>query len=95
MLVGVSRKSFLGKVLHDDGPSSPARVWGQHPFPDHAAQVWCTALKRKSVFSGTAAAVTASVEQGANVVRVHDVAEMLPVVSIADAIYRHTHELDR
>jgi len=71
MLVGVSRKSFLGKVLHDDGPSSPARVWG------------------------TAAAVTASVEQGANVVRVHDVAEMLPVVSIADAIYRHTHELDR
>jgi 2-amino-4-hydroxy-6-hydroxymethyldihydropteridine diphosphokinase/dihydropteroate synthase len=37
---------------------------------------------------GTAAAVTASVSKGADVVRVHDVGEMCQVVKMADAIYR-------
>lgn len=37
---------------------------------------------------GTAAAVTASVRAGADIVRVHDVAEMRHVVQMADAIYR-------
>lgn len=37
---------------------------------------------------GTAAAVTASVQGGADIVRVHDVAEMRGVVQMADAIYR-------
>lgn len=37
---------------------------------------------------GTAAAVTASVHGGADIVRVHDVAEMKPVVEMADAIFR-------
>jgi 2-amino-4-hydroxy-6-hydroxymethyldihydropteridine diphosphokinase / dihydropteroate synthase len=37
---------------------------------------------------GTAAAVTASVAQGADIVRVHDVKEMGQVVRMADAIYR-------
>ncbi|KKA19096.1 Dihydropteroate synthase [Rasamsonia emersonii CBS 393.64] len=37
---------------------------------------------------GTAAAVTASVASGADIVRVHDVAEMSQVVKMADAIYR-------
>ncbi|EED18517.1 folic acid synthesis protein [Talaromyces stipitatus ATCC 10500] len=37
---------------------------------------------------GTAAAVTASVQQGADIVRVHDVKEMGQVVKMADAIYR-------
>lgn len=37
---------------------------------------------------GTAAAVTASVQQGADIVRVHDVREMGQVVKMADAIYR-------
>jgi dihydropteroate synthase len=35
---------------------------------------------------GTAAAVTAAVLQGAHIVRVHDVAEMVQVVRVADAI---------
>ena len=37
---------------------------------------------------GTAAAVTASITGGADIVRVHDVAEMAQVVKMADAIYR-------
>ncbi|KAF7511592.1 hypothetical protein GJ744_004180 [Endocarpon pusillum] len=37
---------------------------------------------------GTAAAVAASIQGGADVVRVHDVAEMASVVRMADAIYR-------
>jgi dihydropteroate synthase len=35
---------------------------------------------------GTAAAVTASVLLGAHIVRVHDVAEMVDVVRVADAL---------
>lgn len=41
----------------------------------------------KRVF-GTAACVTAAVHGGADVVRVHDVAEMGQLVKMADAIYR-------
>jgi dihydropteroate synthase len=41
---------------------------------------------------GTAAAVTASVAQGADIVRVHDVKEMAQVVKMADAIYRSNGE---
>lgn len=37
---------------------------------------------------GTAAAVTAAVQSGADVVRVHDVAELSQVIKMADAIYR-------
>ena len=37
---------------------------------------------------GTAAAVTAAVRGGADVVRVHDVKEMGQVVKMADAIWR-------
>ncbi len=61
ILVGPSRKSFLGKLT---GQSDDRRL------------------------EGTAAAVTASVLHGAHVVRVHDVAEMVRVVRVADAIYR-------
>ncbi len=37
---------------------------------------------------GTAAAVTASIQGGAAIVRVHDVNEMVQVSKMADAIYR-------
>ncbi|OAP59949.1 dihydropteroate synthase [Fonsecaea erecta] len=37
---------------------------------------------------GTAAAVTASIEGGADIVRIHDVGEMVQVTKMADAIYR-------
>jgi dihydropteroate synthase len=59
VLVGPSRKSFIGTVL--DLP-----------------------VERRLM--GTAAAVAACVLQGAHVVRVHDVREMVEVVRVADAI---------
>jgi dihydropteroate synthase len=59
VLVGPSRKSFIGTVL--DLP-----------------------VERRLM--GTAGAVAASVLLGAHVVRVHDVAEMVEVVRVCDAI---------
>jgi len=64
LLVGASRKSFIGKALGESDARSDRRLWG------------------------TAAACTAAVEQGACIVRVHDVSEMHDVISVADAIYR-------
>jgi len=43
---------------------------------------------RANVYPRTAAAVTAGVMGGADIVRVHDVAEMRKVVSMAEAIWR-------
>ena len=60
LLVGTSRKSFIGRALGG--------------FPE-ASRVW-----------GTAATVAASVLGGAHIVRVHDVAEMVQVVRVADAV---------
>ena len=59
MLIGVSRKSFIGKILD---------------------------LPVEQRLEGTAAAVAISVLNGAKIVRVHDVKEMIRVVKIADAI---------
>ncbi|MEJ2628636.1 MAG: dihydropteroate synthase, partial [bacterium] len=61
ILIGVSRKSFIGNILN---------------------------LNEKDRILGTAAAVAASVIQGANIVRVHDVKEMVQVVTLTDRI-RH------
>ncbi|HUJ29700.1 MAG TPA: dihydropteroate synthase [Candidatus Acidoferrum sp.] len=60
LLIGTSRKSFLGCAL------------GNVPAND---RVW-----------GNAATVTASILGGAHIVRVHDVAEMVQVARVADAI---------
>jgi dihydropteroate synthase len=64
LLVGTSRKGFLGSTLARDGTAAPPeeRIWG------------------------TAATVTASILQGAHLVRVHDVAEMVQVARVADGI---------
>jgi len=64
LLVGTSRKGFLGATLARDGkPAAPEeRIWG------------------------TAATVTASILNGAHIVRVHDVAEMVQVARIADCL---------
>jgi dihydropteroate synthase len=62
ILVGVSRKSFIGAIL-DNAPANER-------------------------LEGTAAAVAISVIKGANIVRVHDVREMVRVVRVADAIKR-------
>jgi dihydropteroate synthase len=60
LLVGTSRKSFLGHAL--GGAPEDQRQWG------------------------TAATVAAGILAGAHIVRVHDVAEMVQVARVTDAI---------
>ncbi|MBI4418576.1 MAG: dihydropteroate synthase [Ignavibacteriales bacterium] len=62
VLVGPSRKSFIGTILD---------------------------LPPTQRLEGTAAAVAVSAMNGASIVRVHDVREMVRVVKIVDAIRRH------
>jgi len=64
LLVGTSRKGFLGATLARDGKPAPPqeRIWG------------------------TAATVTASILNGAHIVRVHDVEEMVKVARVADCL---------
>jgi dihydropteroate synthase len=64
LLVGTSRKGFIGATLARDGkPASPEeRIWG------------------------TAATVTASILNGAHIVRVHDVAEIVQVARLTDCL---------
>jgi dihydropteroate synthase len=64
ILVGPSRKSFIGRILNQ--PDAKARVWG------------------------TAAACSAAIFNGADILRVHDVKEMRDVSLVTDAIYRQT-----
>jgi dihydropteroate synthase len=64
LLVGTSRKGFLGATLARDGKPAP---------PDQ--RIW-----------GTAATVTASILNGAHIVRVHDVAEMVQVARVVDCL---------
>ena len=61
VLVGPSRKSFIGKILDVDVEDR---------------------------FEGTAAAVSASIIKGANIVRVHDVKQMKRIAQMTDAISR-------
>ena len=64
LVVGTSRKGFLGATLARDGkPAAP-----------------------EERICGTAATVTASIFNGAHIVRVHDVAEMAQVARAADCV---------
>lgn len=62
ILIGPSRKAFVGKILRDVPPGER--------------------------LEGTAAAVAISIINGANIVRVHDVKEMVKVAKVADAVQR-------
>jgi dihydropteroate synthase len=62
ILVGSSRKSFIGRLIGQDDPK--LRVWG------------------------TAATCCAAIAGFADILRVHDVAEMYDVCRVADAIWR-------
>ena len=62
LLVGPSRKAFIGKIL------------GEAPA--------------KERLEGTAAAIAISVINGANIIRVHDVKEMVKVAKVASAVNR-------
>jgi dihydropteroate synthase len=76
LLVGTSRKGFISKTLAQDEKLTPSL---QPPGIAAEKKIW-----------GTAATVTASILQGAHIVRVHDVAEMLSVARIADCILNPT-----
>ena len=67
ILLGVSRKSTIGRVL------------GGLPASER--------------LEGTAASVALGIAQGADIVRVHDVREMMRVVKMSDAIARGTFTL--
>lgn len=65
ILIGASRKSFIGHILNQ--PDAKARIWG------------------------TAAACVSAIANGADVVRVHDVAPMRDACRVADAIWRSAY----
>jgi len=74
LLVGTSRKTFIGAtVARSRAALVPGRKAENILPPDK--RIW-----------GTAATVAASILGGAHIVRVHDVAEMVQVARIADAI---------
>ncbi|USR91546.1 dihydropteroate synthase [Phormidium yuhuli AB48] len=62
LLLGVSRKSFIGRIL--DRPEPKDRLWG------------------------TAAACTAAIASGADILRVHDLPAMSDVARVADVLVR-------
>jgi dihydropteroate synthase len=64
LLLGTSRKAFIGATLSEAGQAATLET-----------KIW-----------GTAATVTASILNGAHIVRVHDVAEMVRVARVADCI---------
>jgi dihydropteroate synthase len=66
LLVGTSRKSFIGKLTGKQKPSD--RIFG------------------------TAATVALSVAAGVSIVRVHDVAQMLDAIKVAEAVMRRSTE---
>jgi dihydropteroate synthase len=63
ILIGTSRKSFIGNILNQS--DSTKRIWG------------------------TAATCAAAIAHGADILRVHDVAEMADVMRVSDAIWRN------
>jgi dihydropteroate synthase len=71
LLVGTSRKGFLGRTL----ALGKGRATGNTESVPAEERIWATA-----------ATVTASILGGAHIVRVHDVAEMAQVVSVTDRL---------
>ncbi len=76
IVVGTSRKSFVQAVVRGEGLEP---VGAGLALPSRA-------LQAAPLQIGDAAAVTATSLAGAHIVRVHDVAAMLPAIRIADAI---------
>jgi dihydropteroate synthase len=92
ILVGTSRKSFVQAVVAGKGmqPSrSDKRRASAWPLTGGAGAGLAPpgwAQEAAPLLLGDAAAVAASILGGAHIVRVHDVAAILPAVRIADAI---------
>jgi dihydropteroate synthase len=89
ILVGTSRKSFVQAIAAGAG----FRAAALHGSRSHGggAAYWPMMQNREGAQAptlqlGDAAAVVASILAGAHIVRVHDVAAVLPAVRIADAV---------
>ena len=90
LLVGASRKSFIQAVAAGEGldptrPSAKARA-ARGPWRLVKAGLSIGPEALRVVQTGDAAAVTAAILGGAHVIRVHDVAAVMPAVRIADAL---------
>jgi dihydropteroate synthase len=81
ILIGTSRKSFVQAVVAGEG-------WEAGRSKKSAARLWPLTARgtAEALVVGDAAMVAATILGGAHIVRVHDVAAVLPVVRIADAI---------
>lgn len=82
ILVGSSRKSFVRAIVGGEGLTpnlSRERLTPRNTLPTDAASL-------SSLQFGNAAAVVATIINGAHIVRVHDVKQVVPAVRIADAV---------
>ena len=74
ILVGPSRKSFIRRTLEEALAARPSKGKKLEVSPEE-------------MLHGTAAAVTIAVLNGAHIVRVHDVRQMLPAARLADRLF--------
>lgn len=81
IMVGTSRKSFVQTVVAGEGLDQRQRRGSRWPLGSGVGARHAAPLQ-----VGDAAAVVASILAGAHIVRVHDVAAVMPAVLIADAI---------
>lgn len=92
ILVGTSRKSFVQAVVTGEGIEPSRKIkraggpWRLTSGPK-SGQIVSMLLQ-----AGDAAAVAVSILGGAHIVRVHDVAGMLPAVRLADAVRAHSEK---
>ena len=86
ILAGTSRKSFVQAIASGAGLHAAAHS-GTRSGGGGAAY-WPLARERRdeALLAGDAAAVVACILAGAHIVRMHDVAGVLPAVRIADAV---------
>jgi len=82
VLVGSSRKSFVRAIVRGEGLTlKPSRKSSAHRKAFPPDDEWVSSLQ-----FGDAAAVVAAILNGAHIVRVHDVEQIVPAVRIADAV---------
>ena len=86
ILVGTSRKSFVRAAVEGAEALTRSRRPPLVPPPSSLASGAASPLQ-----FGDAAAVAAAILNGAHIVRVHDVEQMIPAVRLADAITDAAH----
>jgi dihydropteroate synthase len=93
ILVGTSQKSFVRAIAGGAGLDGDALNGSQRRGGPAAYWPMIENLKAqqaRTLQTGDAAAVVASILGGAHIVRVHDVAGVFPAVRIADAVLKAT-----